>query len=53
MFTGTLLLVFMRYGGLSSLIVVSDVSCSLLASGTKFVFLYCYMASIFVVSCGV
>ncbi|KAI8342135.1 hypothetical protein BC941DRAFT_467034 [Chlamydoabsidia padenii] len=39
--------------GRSSLIVLSGVSWSLFAFGTKFVFIYCYLSSMFNVSCGV
>ncbi|KAI8338356.1 hypothetical protein BC941DRAFT_469475 [Chlamydoabsidia padenii] len=39
--------------GLSFLIVFSGGVWSLFASDTKLVFLYCYLASMFVVTCGV
>ncbi|KAI8336257.1 hypothetical protein BC941DRAFT_428753, partial [Chlamydoabsidia padenii] len=52
MFMGTLFLSSCIMVGRSSLIVLSGVSCSLFVSGAKFVSMYCYLPTIFVVSCG-
>ncbi|KAI8327503.1 hypothetical protein BC941DRAFT_476563 [Chlamydoabsidia padenii] len=51
MFTGTLLLVIFHYGW--AFLLDYCVWCFMISLGFWFVFLYCYMASIFVVSCGV